>query len=240
MRILLANLQIGLPASVNTDGKLGWALYSYMSTEILMNHCHGAQSLLLRVEGVCSRGSEALKSELAQRARCGICPRCALATQILVPATYDVGRFDRKKANTTQLWQRFGPMATRNYAAAVSYNPYGPLPASWIWIASRHLVRLPPPLNPEVEFRLALDDERRLCARPMSQYPAPSSFPPATQPPKSPMPPPPFYPARSAPSPAKSSCPSKGNQSYGSPSWGGEWKSRREPPWGWSSRQWRR
>ena len=144
MHILQGHLQIGLPASVNTDWRLGWALFAYMSTEILMNHCHGAQSLLLRVEGVCSKGSESLKNELPQHAKCGICSCCALATHVLVPATYDVGRFDRKKANTTQLWQRFGPMATRNYAAAVYYNLYGPLPSSRIWIASRHLVRLPP------------------------------------------------------------------------------------------------
>ena len=133
MRIFQAHLQIGLPASVDTDGKLGWALYAYMSTEILMNHCHGAQSLLLRVDGVCSKGSEALKSELAQRAKCGICP-----THVLVPATYDVGRFGRKKANAAQLWQRFGPMATRNYAAAAYYNLYGPSPTPWNWIASKH------------------------------------------------------------------------------------------------------
>ena len=221
---------------------MGHPVYAYMPTEILMNHCHGAQSILLRVEGVRSKGSEALKSELAQRAKCGIPPCCALATHVLVPATYDVGRFDRKKANTTQLWQRFGPMATRNYAAAVYYNLYGPLPTSWNWIANKHLVRLPPPLNPEdcrtaeeVESRLALDDESRSCARPLSQSPAPSSFSPATQPPRTAKPPPPIYPARSAPSPAKSSCPSRGNQSRG-----GDWKSRRDPPWDWSSRQWRR
>ena len=241
MRILQAHLQIGLPTSVNTDGELGWALYAYTSTEILMNHCQGAQSLPPRVEGVCSKGSEALKSELAQRAKCGICPCCALATHVLVPATYDAGRFDRKKANTTQLWQRFGPMAIRNYAAAVYRNLYGPLPASWNWIASKHLVRLPPPLNPEdcraadeVESQLALDDERRSRARPLPQSPAPSSFSPAPQPPNNPKPPPPIYPARAAPSPAQSSCPSKGDQSYG------EWESRRDPPLSWSSRQRRR
>ena len=103
MHILQASLLIGRPTSVKTGGKLGWALYAYMSTEISMNHCHGAQSLLLRVKGVCSKGSDALKGELAQRAKCGICPCCALATHVLAPATYDVGRFARKKANATQL-----------------------------------------------------------------------------------------------------------------------------------------
>ena len=122
LHILEANNQVGLPTSVNTDGKLGWALYAYMSPEILMGRCDGAQSLLLRVEGVCSEGSDALKNELAQRAKCGICPCCALATHVLVPAAYEIGRYDRRQANTTLLWQRHGPMATRNYAAADYYN----------------------------------------------------------------------------------------------------------------------
>ena len=51
LHILQASLQIGLPTSVNTDGKLGWALYAYMSTEILMDRCGGARSLLLRAQG---------------------------------------------------------------------------------------------------------------------------------------------------------------------------------------------
>ena len=51
LHILQASLQIGLPTSVNTDGKLGWALYAYMSTEIRMDRCGGARSLLLRAQG---------------------------------------------------------------------------------------------------------------------------------------------------------------------------------------------
>ena len=101
-----------------------------MSTEILMGNCHGAQFLLLRVQGARSKGSDALKGELVQRAKCGICSCCALATHVLVPAAYEIGRYDRRKANTTQLWQRFGSVAARHYAAAVYYNLYGPLPHS--------------------------------------------------------------------------------------------------------------
>ena len=47
LRILQAGSQIGLPTSVNTDEKLGWALYAYTSPEILMGRCYWAQSLLL-------------------------------------------------------------------------------------------------------------------------------------------------------------------------------------------------
>ena len=191
---------------------------------------------------LCSKGAEALKSELAQRAKCGVCPRCASATHVLVPAAYDVGRFDRRKANTTQLWQRFGPMATRNYATAVYYNLYGPLSTSWNWIASKHLVKLPPPLNPEDrrmveegDSQWALDDESRSGDRPVLHSPAPLSLSPAAQLSKAAKPPLPIYSPRFTPSPAKSSCPSKGTQS-----WDGDWNSKREPPWDWNTRQWRR
>ena len=133
-----------------------------------------------------------------------------------------------------------------------------PLPSAWNWIATKHLVMLPPPLDPEdsyhveaesarpgdasepSESRLALKDKRRSRPRPMSHSPAPSSFSPATQPPKMAKPPPPIYPASPAPSPPKSSCPSKGNQSRGNTSWEGDWTFRRDPPWDWSTRTWRR
>ena len=51
--------------------------------------------------------------------------------------------------NSTSLWQRFGAVATRNYAAAAYYNANGDLPPSWDWLASKHLVKLPDPLNLE-------------------------------------------------------------------------------------------
>ena len=61
----------------------------------------------------------------------------------------------------------------------------------------------------------------------MLQSPAPSSLSLAQHPPKAAKPPPPIYPNRIAFSP--------GNQS-----WDGDWKTRREAPWDWSTRQWRR
>ena len=111
--------------SVNTDTSLGWALYEYMAVEILMNHCHGAQRILLRVLGSCSKGSEAPKSNLPQRAKCGVCPCCVRATRVPIPATYEVGTYGRRKANATRLWQLYGPMAPRTYAAAVYFRPGG-------------------------------------------------------------------------------------------------------------------
>ena len=207
-----------------------------------MGRCDGAQSLLLRVEGVCLKGHEALKSELAQRAKCGICPCCALATHVLAPATYDVGRCDRRKANSPLLWQRHGPMAARNCAAAVYYNLYGPLPTTWDWIASKHLVELPQPWNPEDSQMVDegdsqgfLDDASGPIYRPVLPSPAPSTPSVATQPQKVAKPPPPVHPPRCSASPAKSSCPSKGNQS-----WECDWNQKRDTPWDWNTHRWRR
>ena len=131
-----------------------------MSVEILMNDCQGAPSPLLRVEGSCSKGSEATKNNLAQRAKCGVCPCCVTATHVLVPTTYNVGKCDCRKRNTTKLWQKYGQMANRNYAAAVYFNLYGPLPSAWPWIATKHLVMLPPPLDPEASFHVEAESAR--------------------------------------------------------------------------------
>ena len=138
---------LALPASTNTDSKLGWAVYSDMAPEVLLEVCEGSQSLLLRIEGYSTRGHDS--KELAQKAKVGLCPCCAQATHVLVPPAYSVGKSERKKQNSILLWQRHGPFATRNYAAALYANANGILPDSWDWIASKHLLRLPYPLNTE-------------------------------------------------------------------------------------------
>ena len=53
VQILKAPYQLGLPTPTNTDSELGWAVYSYMAPEILLNTCEGSQSLLLRIQGKC-------------------------------------------------------------------------------------------------------------------------------------------------------------------------------------------
>ena len=88
LQILQASQQIGLPCSVNADASLGWSLYCYQSYEILLDQCMGAQHVLLRVEGACSKGSESPKAGgLPQRAKCGLCPRGTRATHAIIPAT---------------------------------------------------------------------------------------------------------------------------------------------------------
>ena len=147
LQILQADRQIGLPCSVHTDASLGWALYAYQYYEILMDHCLGAQNILLRVTGSRCKGSEAPKSNPPHRAKCGLCPCCSRATHVLIPATYEAGSLDPRKANAVRLWQLYGPMASRTYAAAMYFNQFGYIPAGWNWIAAKHVVMLPPPLD---------------------------------------------------------------------------------------------
>ena len=221
-----------------------------MSPEILLNSCEGTQSILIRFEGFCSKGHEALKNDLAQRAKVGLCPCCAVATHVLVPPIYNAGRPDREKLNSTSLWQRFGPFATRNYAAATYYNANGALPDTWDWLASKHLVKLPHPLNLEdccvLEDGASHGDTVDACGSTAGRQSTPSAFVnPHTVPQskKVPKPPPPIHPSVASPSPSPSPAKShgtfKGSPSRGSSSWDGNWHSNRPQTWDWQGRRWR-
>ena len=117
-----------------------------------------------------------------------------------------------------------------------------PFPSSWDWLASKHLVKLPHPLNPEDtrmveegDSQEAWDTESGPIDSPALPSLAPSNPSPAPQPQKVAKPPPPIYPSRRSPSPAKSSVPSKGHES-----WDGDWNQKRDCPWDWNTRRWRR
>ena len=174
----------------------------------------------------------------------GLCPCCARATHVLAPPVYSVGRPDRKKQNSISLWQSYGPYATRSYSAAMYYNANGILPDTWDWLASRHLLQLPPPLNPEDGSRLEDGASREELGEPSgstlgrpSVLSAVASFP---QNKKIPKPPPPIHPsvASASPSPAQSRGAFKGSPSRGSSSWEGEWNPSRTQSWDWQSRRW--
>ena len=76
-----------------------------------------------------TKGNEAPRSSVAQRAKCGVRSCCVKATHVFIPATYEVGTFDRRKANAIRLWQVYGPMASRTYAATVYFNQFGFFPS---------------------------------------------------------------------------------------------------------------
>ena len=244
VQILKAPFQLGLPSSTNADSKLGWAVYSYMAPEVLLGVCEGSQSLLLRIEGYCSRGHDSSPKEHAQRAKVGLCPCCTRATHVLVPPVYPVGKSDRKKQNSISLWQKHAPFATRNYSAAMYVNANGILPDTWDWVASRYLLHLPPPLNPEdlADPPVEATDENMGLPFGLSQdrpSPLPISGDPAL-PKKVPKPPPPAHKgaASVSPSPAKSSGSVKGSPSRGGSSWDSDWPSNYTQARDWRPRRW--
>ena len=240
VQILRAPKQLGLPASSNTDSKLGWAVYSYMAPEVLLNVCEGHQFLLLRIEGYCTKGHESPTRELAQKAKVGLCPCCARATHVLVPPAYPVGTPDRKKRNQISLWQRFGPFGTRNYAAALFVNANGTLPDSWDWVASKHVLTIPSALN--LEDRAASPERDPSVRLDLNIDPSPSL---TTQvslsgAKKMAKPPPPVHKggARVSPSPAKSLGSGKGSSQHGSSSWQGDWNPSGSHFQDWQQRRW--
>ena len=152
----------------------------------------------------------------------GLCPCCAVATHVLVPPVYPVGRPDRKKNNSTALWQRHGPLATRGYTAAAYFNANGELPVSWDWVATTHILTLPSSLN-EAYRRTGVsrdDNEDRASLAPGEK--------------RRPKPPPPVH--SNVASPGPSSAMSQGPPSQGSTSWEGGWN---KQPWERNSRRWR-
>ena len=126
-----------------------------------------------------------------------------------MPPTYQIGKLDRKKRNSISLWQKHGPFATRNFSAAMYVNAYGTLPDDWDWVASKHLLTLPYPLNQEDRTE---SPERTLSGKTAK---------------KATKPPPPVHKggASVSPSPAKSHGSFKGSPSRGGSSWEGDWKS---------------
>ena len=137
---------------------------------------------------------------------------------------YPVGRPDRKKNNSTALWQRHGPLATGGYTAAVSFNAHGELPASWDWVATKHRLTLPCALNEAYRRDGVSWDDNEDCA----------SVATGGTPVRRPQPPPPIHPTVASPGP--SSAGSQGPPSQGSASWERGWNKQQ---WERNSRRWR-
>ena len=121
---------------------------------------------------------------MAQKAKCGFCPCCTRVTQDLVPASYVHGKDDRKKDRAIRLWRKFGPSATRYFAAAIYQNSYGSLSSGWNWVAASHACRLPAPLTMAAKREGPRDsqssvraDEPSLAGRPPIGFPPPSPCP---------------------------------------------------------------
>ena len=186
---LQASKQLGMPCTAAADSQLGWNVYALQSPEVLVAHCEGSQSLLLRLEGDACKGYQATKKDLAQKAKCGYCPCCAKVTHVLIPPTYPLGVDCPKKARAVRLWQQSGPMATRNYAAAAYQNNYGTVSSNWDWAARSRNIGLPAPLDMAARKMIRddsqesrWDDDSSGFGRPPKGFPSPSPCPSAIPP----------------------------------------------------------
>ena len=103
--------EVGLSCPTNADASLGWTVYCYQIWDVLFPQCQGDQSVLLILEGCCSRGSDAPRQSTARRAKCGYCPCCSRITHVIAPASFATSKPDRRKLNRVGQWQQFGPMA---------------------------------------------------------------------------------------------------------------------------------
>ena len=118
------------------------------------------------------------------------------------------------------------------------------MPKAWDWVASKHLLQLPYPLNAEDATSLPVEDpDDNLGLQSGLSRERPSSFTPSgdsTLPKKASKPPPPVHKggASVSPSPAKSSGSVKGSPSRAGSSWEGDWRSTSSQARDWRQRRW--
>ena len=136
--MLLENpLQIGFPATVNTDACLGFAAYAFQSAEVLFGPVQTTHDILIRLEGRRCKGHSD-RQHTTQRAKVGYCPCCTLPTHVAIPLSYVLGEDDRHKRIAMDIWAEWGPLGQRRYAAlfyALINNGRQPMPVGWDWAA---------------------------------------------------------------------------------------------------------
>ena len=76
--------------------------------------------------------------------RSDIAPCCEKATNILVPARYDVEEFPNEKAHGLMLRRESVPWGPRRFGACIYARPLGYLPQNWAWEAPSLYVTAPP------------------------------------------------------------------------------------------------
>ena len=88
---LQARGQFGFPPSMHLDACLGYCCVGYQGAEMALSKCDAGKYILVRLGGAVSKGCDAAKSNLAQKAKVGYCPCCTKATQIAIPMSYHLG-----------------------------------------------------------------------------------------------------------------------------------------------------
>ena len=132
-----APMQVGVPATMGADAKLGFSRAEHQSAAIALDICGGRGRGLPRMEGASSRGSDADRGNSSLRCPCvricrdaprgnpsqrrprkvGFCVCRARITHVAAPETCKLGENERLKRNRVASWKRIGPWAPRYLAA---------------------------------------------------------------------------------------------------------------------------
>ena len=104
IRILENPVQIGYPASMDTDACLGYPAMGHQSWDVVYGHCAARKTTLVRLEGRLSTGHDAeAQGNLCQEAKAGYCPCCTRATHLANPPAYAMGELDPPKQMGSRL-----------------------------------------------------------------------------------------------------------------------------------------
>ena len=103
MQLLENPLQVGYPASMDTDACLSFSVAAYQSQDIAHGHCEAYLSTLFRIEGRLSNCRDGKVGNLCQRAKVGYFPCSTQATHVAIPPTYYLGPIDGLKQTGIRL-----------------------------------------------------------------------------------------------------------------------------------------
>ena len=112
-----------------------------------MNVFESEKFALIFFAGHTSRAHTAPRKDIAQRAKAGCCPCCALATHVASPPTFALGDFNWLKSRRLALWETHGRRAPRRLAARYCDRAYSQLSKSWDWAAHSWIMSAPEPLT---------------------------------------------------------------------------------------------
>ena len=116
-RFLGNPLQVGYPASMNTDAWFGFSVKAYQSRGSAYGHCEAWQSTLVRVEDPSSNGRDGETDSPCQRGKVVYCPCCTRATHVAIPPPYPLGPYAGLKHTGIRLLVELGLWAPRRLVA---------------------------------------------------------------------------------------------------------------------------
>ena len=83
-----------------------------------MDKCEARNFILAHLEGAITKGHDATKEDLTQRAKVGYCPRHTQITHVAAPLRYIPSEYSGMRDRGLALWMSEGPWAGRRLAAS--------------------------------------------------------------------------------------------------------------------------